>query len=367
LLTALAVALRRRAPYFLVGWLWFLGSLIPTIGIVQVGNQAYADRYSYFPQIGLNIAVCWGVAALAKKRTQALAVAAVGALVILSVVTWKQIPVWKDSLSLWENARQTTGENLVVLSSLGDALAEKKEPRDQAKAEQYYRKAIELVPNGFQAHMGLGGLLHRQGRLAEAAKELGETCRLQPGIPFVRAEYGIVLYGLRRLDEAEREQESAIQIEPKLPEPHRNLGQIALAKGDVDRAVHEYREALRLSNGSFDAHLGLGVALTRQGALDEGLGHLQAAVNIDRRSEQAYFQLGQALKAKRDWAGAATSFERALQLQPNMARDWYGLSDARRQQGRTVEADRCLARAQQLDPNLTNPPGRPGPGDTPAQ
>jgi tetratricopeptide (TPR) repeat protein len=365
-LSAIAVALRQRAPYFMVGWLWFLGSLVPTIGLVQVGNQAYADRYSYFPQIGLLLIICWGAADLVGKRTPALALIAAGtAAVALAAVTWKQIPVWNDSFSLWEHARLTTGENHVVLIGLGDALAEKHDERALEKAEEYYRKAIQLVPKAYQAHFGLGGLLYRQRKLKEAAEELGETCRLQSALPFARSEYGLVLFALGRVDEAEREQEAAIELAPDLPEPHLCLGQIALEKKQGARAIHEYRQALRLSKGSFDAHLGLGVALKSQGALDEALQHLQAAINLEPRSEQAYFRLGQALEAKRDAEGAATCYERAVQLQPAMARDWYALSNVRRQQGRTQEADQCLSRARQLDPALAKPASKAGPGNPP--
>jgi tetratricopeptide (TPR) repeat protein len=328
IVTAAAIRLRQRAPYLLAGWLWYVGTLVPVIGVVQNGEQSYADRFSYFPQVGILIAVCWGVADMARAWPRPAVAATALTALLLSGVTRQQLPVWKDSETLWRHDLRTVGDNP-------------------------------------QAHLALGGALYRQGKLEEAAKELVKTRRLQPSVPRVRAEYGLVLYALGRLDEAEREQEAAIDVAPKLPEPHRNLGQIALKKGQVDRAVHEYREALRLSNGSFDAHLGLGVALKLQGALDEAMQHLQAAINLEPRSEQAYFQLGQALEAKRDAEGAATCYERAVQLQPAMARDWYALSNVRRQQGRTQDADQCLARARQLDPALAKPASKPGPGNPP--
>ena len=160
-LTVAAVMLRRRAPYFAVGWLWYLGTLVPVIGFVQVGGQAYADRYSYFPQIGLLIAITWGAADLAGKRARAPALAFAGAAaVVLAAVTWGQIAVWNDSITLWEHARRITGENAVVLTNLAEAvLAEKQDQTSQRKAERYLREAILIVPEAFQAHQSLGGLV----------------------------------------------------------------------------------------------------------------------------------------------------------------------------------------------------------------
>jgi tetratricopeptide (TPR) repeat protein len=176
-LTVVAVALRRRAPYVLVGWLWFLGCLVPVIGLIQVSTQAYADRYAYFPQIGVLLALCWGVADLAVHR-QRLAVALCGAAALtLVVLTWNQLRSWKDSVALWSQAVRVTGPNDRALVSLGTAYEEQGQA---AAAVRCYRDALQCDPNSTLAHFNLGAMAARQGRLTEAAYEFGEACRINP-------------------------------------------------------------------------------------------------------------------------------------------------------------------------------------------
>jgi tetratricopeptide (TPR) repeat protein len=355
--TVVALLLRRRAPYILVGWLWFLGTLVPTIGIIQVGGQAYADRYTYFPQIGLLLVICWGAADLAGQRAKRLALAAAAvAAGVLAVQTWQIVPAWKDSIALWENARRVTENSSVVLACLGDAYGEQSDQPNLMNAAKIYRKSIAVDGNLFQSHAGLAGVLSRLGDFKHAADEYKIACDLQPLFPIVHSEYGVALYALRKLPEARAEQETAIRLMPDYPIAHRNLGQVALAQQDFELAAKEYTEALQFGVASFDVHLGLGIALYKTGEHGESLRHLKAAVELDPTSDLALFHLGQVHEARNELEEALACYDRAVQVQPRQPRNLYGKSNALRKLGREGEASRWQAMARQLDEAMGRPP-----------
>ena len=143
-LTYGAIRLRTRAPYLLAGWLWYLGTLVPVIGIIQVGSQAYADRYSYFPQIGLLLALCWGVADVAGAYARWMLGAAAVVAMALAVTTREQVGVWQDSVKLWKHALEVTFSTATGEMNLGTALEERK---DLAGAAACFRRAIAYEPN----------------------------------------------------------------------------------------------------------------------------------------------------------------------------------------------------------------------------
>jgi len=155
-LTALAVWKARRAPWLLVGWLWFLGTLVPVIGLVQVGRQAMADRYTYIPSIGLFMAIVWGIAGLARERRMILAVASAAVIALLAVGTWTQTGYWRDSVTLYRHALAVTRGNYVAHVGLAKALVAK---RDWEGAEEQYRAALALRPGLIEARAGLEAVL----------------------------------------------------------------------------------------------------------------------------------------------------------------------------------------------------------------
>jgi tetratricopeptide (TPR) repeat protein len=314
-MSAGAFALRRRAPYLLTGWLWYLGTLVPVIGLVQVGAQAYADRYTYFPQIGILVALCWAVADIAGRYRRSAVVAAGVAAAALAMVTFQSLPVWTDSVTLWQNARQTTGDNALTLVNLGSALEERGEA---AAAEADYRAAIHIEPDYVPARRCFGELLYRQRRYPEAAEQLEEACRLAPGFALVRTRLGSTYYWLDRLDEAEREHEAALEAEPNYAEAYSNLAAVKMKRRDLDGAVAMYRKAIELAQRSADAHCGLGVALLRMNKPEEGIAELDLATRLDAKSAKAWYNLGQALAARGDKQGAAGCLDRARRLDPRM-------------------------------------------------
>jgi tetratricopeptide (TPR) repeat protein len=340
--TAGAVVLRRRAPYLLAGWLWYLGTLVPVIGIVQVGAQAYADRYTYFPQVGLLVALSWGVADLAGKRSREALIAAAAVTAVLAFLTHKQVEVWHDSAVLWEHALRVTDPNPTAHLSLGAAL----ERRGQvAEAEEHYRAALELDPTSVLGLASLGGLLATRGNLEEAGRLLDEACRRAPWLAQAHTYRGNVYFRQGKLDDAAREHEEATRLDPELGGAYFNLAGVEVARQHYDEAVKDYREALRLWPDFASAHAGLGAVLLRQGRYEEALPHLRSAVAADPRSADNRMLLGNALEAGRDPEAAAGEYDRATRINPGLAAAWFRLGMVRARQGRAADAEFALSKA----------------------
>jgi tetratricopeptide (TPR) repeat protein len=376
-LTAAAVALRHRAPYLLTGWLWYLGTMVPVIGLVQVGTQSMADRYTYFPQIGVAIAVCWGVADLLSRRTGvALAVTCAAALVLGSL-TLKQQELWADPVTLWRHTVQVTGRSTTGLLSLARALEDKERGDGQALAESIalYREALELEPQSPLGHANLGGVLVRLGKpeeQQEAIDHLEKACHLAPYYAPAHGSLGYAYYQQGRNEDAIRELSLAVKQAPGLGLAHCQLGQALVTRGDLDDAIAHFREALRLLPGFTEAHKELADALLRKDAsegkgehAEEALAHLQEAVRNNPRFAEAHLLFGKVLNARAehrqrtkrpaqevqaDLAEAATHFAATVQFKPGVAEAWYLLGMAQAQFGQAEQAEQCLERAVELEP-----------------
>jgi len=238
---------RRERPYLLVGWLWYLGMLVPVIGLVQVGGQAMADRYTYLPLIGIFIAIAYGAADLIARRRMKPALVSAAALVVLAgniAATEWHLRFWKDSESLFTRALAVTGYNAVAHINLGVAL-EQQGRREAALAE--YRSALRIDPKHAQAHNNLANLLAELGQRDEALAEYGEALRLNPGAPLAHANLGTLLAELGRFDEAMDEFTEAARLAPEDPRPHYLMGKATLRRGQSAEATGHLRNALRLN------------------------------------------------------------------------------------------------------------------------
>jgi tetratricopeptide (TPR) repeat protein len=349
-----AVALRRRAPYLLAGWLWYLGTLVPVIGLVQVGSQAYADRYTYFPQIGLLVALCWGVSDLARGWRRTAVTAAAAAAALLSVATWNYLSYWKDSYALWEHARRTCGDNAFILGQIAFALDERHDPRG---AEAYYRESLRIEPAAVLPHLGLGSLLFEQGRLDEAVEELETARDIAPDFFAVRTNLGRLYQLQHRYAEAAAEHAAAIEAAPEFGAAYCDLARVEMARGNLDRALALYRDAVLLDPMSAQNRGELGAALIRHGRRDEGEDQLRLAIRLDPKSAGWHCNLGLSRLERGDSVGAADYLQTAVALDPNLARAWRGLSRVLMRLGNPVRARECLKRAEELGPDGK----RPGP------
>jgi tetratricopeptide (TPR) repeat protein len=243
----------KKYPYLIVGWLWYLGTLVPVIGLVQVGLHAMADRYTYVPLIGLFIIVAWGFADLAKRWQHGRSLfssAAALILICMIIVTGVQLRHWKDSLTLFNHAIDVTEDNYIAYNNLACIFMEKK---DYRQAYQYASKAIQINPHLPKIQYNMGIILARLGNNEKAIYHLQETLKLQPDYLDAMKKLGDVYVQHGSIEAAISQYSKALNMSPNDPEIHNNLG-IALAiGGKPDAALIHFRRALDLKPDYVDA------------------------------------------------------------------------------------------------------------------
>jgi len=283
LLACISIAVIRAAryhPYLPLGWLWYLGTLVPVIGLVQVGMQAMADRYTYVPLIGLFIVIAWGVPDLLAKWRYRRAIIATSAGIVLSaltICTWLQVQHWKSSITLFEHALQVTPKNPVAHNNLGNAL-EQKGKIDEAI--RHLSKALELKPDFAGAHNNLGNALAKQGNLDGAVAHFSRAIQLKPDFAGAHLNLGNALEQQERVDEAIFHFAKALQLKPDFAEAYYNMGNVMARQGKFNQAVSHFSKALQFKPYFAEAHNNLGTILARQGKLNEAISHFAEALRI---------------------------------------------------------------------------------------
>ena len=306
----------RSYPYLGVGWLWYLGALIPVIGLVQVGSQAMADRYTYVPLIGLFIMISWGFSDLIKKwrhRKAFLGSLSGVVLIILMILAWFQAQHWKNSITLFEHALKVTEGNYLAHNNLGMAL---KNDGRLDEAIEHFRAAINVKPNYAPAYNNLGFVLTLQGKTEEGILFYLKALEIKHGDVDVRFNLGEALVRMGRVEEAIVEYREALKLKPESSVIHNNLA-VALTKaGNYYDAVKEYREALRLQPDHAGAHNNLAMVLAYQGYLEEAIGHFREAVRIQPGYANAHYNLALALNRKGMSDEANFHFREAMRINP---------------------------------------------------
>ena len=384
-LTILCWLVRRRHPFLLVGWFWFVGSLVPVIGLVQVGRQAMADRYTYLPSIGLLLLVVWGAHELSRNwRRQALGLglAGVAAVILLATVTRQQLTYWQNSETLFRHALKVTSDNDVARVNLGVALLEEKQTNaamcqfqtalalKPACFEAYenlgniavqeggteaaisnYQAAVRFKPGYVEAHNNLGNLFALQGRTNAAIGEFQEAIRLNPD--YAEAHYNLAsLLGRNgQVDAAISQYQTVLRITPEDAETHFKLGNLLAKQGRADEAIAQFQEALRFRPDYPEAHYNLGHAFLKQGRLDEAIGQWQMVIHRWPNSAPAHFYLGTALSLKGRDSEATQQFEEVLRLNPDDAVAHDKLGIVLGDHGRLDDAIREFQAAVRLQPN----------------
>jgi tetratricopeptide (TPR) repeat protein len=277
-LTGAMLAIWRRRPYWIVGWMWYLITLIPVMGFVQVGTQALADRYMYLPLIGLSLMISWALAdAFARWRVPWAVSGAVTLTVLagLAAATWIQIGYWRDSNALWLHALKVVPDNWMAHANLGAALTNDNELQ---AAVHHEAEAVRLNPRHAIAHANLGVLLARQGDLPSATDQFQEAARLQPANTKFQMYLAQALMQTGRLTAAIRPLEAVLKLRPRQADAHHALGCIHQKQGHIEEAVEHYREALRINANLVAAHNNLGLALMQRGNLREASQHFEAVL-----------------------------------------------------------------------------------------
>jgi tetratricopeptide (TPR) repeat protein len=318
-ITAGAWRLRHRRPYLIFGWLWYLGTLVPVIGLVQVGSQEMADRYTYVPLIGIFVGLVWGLNdSLSRLTSRRVATASVATLAIVScaVVTSRQIGFWKDSVTLFSRTLALTSKNLVANINIGAAYMQQGQ---NAQALQHYLAALQIKPDNAKAQYNLGVALASLGRTDEAVKHYRIALRIDPSYSKSLQALGDTLLKSGEISEALLHYKSVLQIDPNNTAVHLVLGNTLLSTGDLEGAIEHLRAAIKIEPNNFEAQLNLASALASDGKLAQAIEGYQTALRLAPNSALAHYQFGAALLGGHREKEALQELREALRLSPESA------------------------------------------------
>ncbi len=343
----------RRRPYLLVGWLWYLGMLVPVIGLVQVGEQAMADRYTYLSQIGLCLLIAWVAADLvAHLRCPAWACGSAALLVLaaMAAAAWQQTAYWQDSEALWAHALDCNSQNYTAHYNIGCAM---QYHRRLVEAAAHFHEALKIEPRHADTHVNLGLVLADCGQPAAAIAHYDKALELDHDNAAAHNNLGSALARLGRTGEATAHLRRALEIDPDYAEAHTNLGNVLLAGGQVDDAIAEFRWALRIDPDYGPVHNNLGVVLASQGRIEEAIAEYRAALKVEPDYAAAYVNLGRTLAGLGQVDEAVACYRKALQIEPASAAAHFNLADALGRQGKFPDALLQLRAAARLAPTMS--------------
>jgi protein O-mannosyl-transferase len=309
-ISGLAIFSRRKWPYFFTGWFWYLGMLMPVIGIVQVGMQAHADRYTYLPQIGLYMAVTWGASDLVDQlhfKRYILATAGAGVIALLTSIASVQVSYWQDSERLWKHTLAIQKDNVVGHYRLGDFLIRHGQIE---KAISEFRVALSLRPDSPYVEDYLGVALLRGGRTDEAIQHLKAALRLMPDHPTARFNLGNALFQQGDLNGAISQYRDALAqkpnqiitglVEPNYAAAHYDLGNCYVQSGNLELAIKEYEAALRFLPQNPQMHNNLGFALSQAGKTREAIAQWEEALRLQSTNIEVMGNLAWVLSTSPD-------------------------------------------------------------------
>jgi protein O-mannosyl-transferase len=308
----------RSAPYLIVGWLLFLGTLVPTIGIVAVGSQSIADRYMYIPSIGLFAAAVWGVADLSarwKGRRIILAGVASVVLSVFGVLTWVQVGYWHDTVSLLKYCLDTGAESLVAHYGLSDAYQDR---WDTAGAVEQSTKAVQLAPDDPDANQRLGVALTAAGRLQDATNYIARSLKLAPNYAVAHGNMGFALVDLGDLAGAAAQFAEAVRLQPARLDAYAGMGQVLSAQGKSDDAISYYLAILKLEPAFARAYYLLGIEHLKRGELVEAISNFEQNVEYGPAKVAPHVQLAQIYSRQHETARAVSEYRAVLQLNPDV-------------------------------------------------
>ena len=350
-ISAGVAAWRRKHPCLMTGWLWYLGMLVPVIGLVQVGLQARADRYTYLPQIGIYILLAWGAAELGRSWRHSRAVLGSAAAVILAGLmagAYVQTGHWKNDISLWTHTLACTTENSVAHYNLGYALSAEGKTTD---AIEQFKQALQINPDYAEGQNNWGNALASQGKVTEAIEHYERALQINPDYAEGHNNLGLALAGQGKLDEAVQHYDRALQIKPDFADAHNNLGLALARQGKGTEAIEQYERALEIKPDFVEARVNWGLALAGQGRLDEAVDQYGRALQIKPDYAQARYELGITLAKQGKWNEAIEQYQQALQIKPDYAEAHIDLGVALSRQGKLTEAIEHFERALQIKPD----------------
>ncbi len=313
-ISVLALRASKKRPFIGVGWLWYLGTLVPVIGLIQVGMFSMADRFTYVPLIGLFIIIAWGVPDLVgladldggnkecqNKKSPVLIITACISIATLTISTWIQAHYWRSDITLFKRAIAVTSGNALACNNLGLAY-------------------------------------ERLGRVDDAIIWYSRALEIEPQYPFAHLNLGRALKAVERFDEAIEHYIAAIRFKPDFAQAHNNLALLLTCKGKIAEAIDEYRRAIAINPRYSEAHYNLAILLASIGRPDEAAAHYQEALRINPYDADVLCNLGLLLIQKGDFGNAEKHLLSAISIQPRMAEAHHGLAVILALHGKYAEA-----------------------------
>jgi tetratricopeptide (TPR) repeat protein len=385
--TVAFIILFRHRPYLLVGWFWFLGTLVPVIGIVQSGYQSMADRFTYLPCIGFFIVIAWGMADLAHSRHGKPILAGCMVLWLASflILTSIQIRYWRNSITLFRLALAVTTDNYVACTCLGQALDNADDNKD---ALRYCKEAVRLNPDYAAGQFFFGQALAKTGDATDALTHLNLATQLEPNNADFKYNLGKFLLEQGKTDEAISHFTTVLDIDPDFAEAHNALGKAFLKQGSLQKAADQLSQAVALKPADaqfhYDdgtvlldesqpaqaiaefskavwiqpnfalAHENLAVALAQEGKMDDAIVHFARVVELQPDDSEARFNLGFAYLNSHQAAKAAGQFRAELRLAPNETKAHYRLAQALRDENDFSQAIAEYRKTLELAPDFAD-------------
>ena len=340
-----------KAPFLFVGWFWYLGTLIPVIGLMQVGRQAMADRYTYLPSIGIGIMIAWAVPYLLPKEERARKIILIPimsvVLTVLTILTWQQCGNWKNSITLYNHVLKVTKNNDLAHCNLANELVKQKRV---SEAITHYLAAIEINPYYAGAHSNLGAALVAQGKNEEAITHYLAAIKIKPDQEEAHSNLGVVLAAQGRNEEAITHYLTAIKINPNYDDAYYNLANLFIKQGKIKEAIDNYLQAIKINPDHYNAHFNLASVLVREQRLEEAIDHFRQAARITP-SFAALNNLGVNLEKKLKHDEAIYYYRLALKLEPQNPGIYFNLGVALGNKGELNEAAEHFRQAINLKPD----------------
>lgn len=340
----------RRYPYVAVGWLWYLGTLVPVIGLVQVGDQAMADRYTYIPLIGLFIMIAWGVPDIIRRlpyRRVILGFISFLVIVALSILSWQRCQLWGDKVALWDDALKHNKSAFVYnIRGLGYA-----DQGQYKRAIEDFNAAVAIKPDHAEAINNRANVYVAIGQYEQALRDFNYALRLKPHYADNYYNRGILYLKINRFDLAIDDFTMAIRIEPDMADAFNNRGVTFLVKRQYEKAFADFIKTLQINQNNAQAYYNRGTIYNIHKQYGLAIEDFNKALKIKPDYAAAYFNMGLALSAQGKFAGAINSYENTLRIQPKNIDALKNQAIILKKMKRFAEANDKFKRILQVKPN----------------
>jgi protein O-mannosyl-transferase len=348
--TLIAIRKARRYPFLPVGWLWFTGTLVPVIGVVQVGGQAMADRYTYIPLIGLFIIAAWGIPALFENwryRKEALFALWVLTLPCLFVVTWTQLGFWRNSIALCDHALKVTNNNDTIHTCRGATYAKL---GNYKQAIEDYDRAIQINPEYALAYLNRGVAYSQIGNPRQAISDYDRAIQINPEYAFAYLNRGVSYSQIGNQKQAISDYNRAIEINPEDADEYYNRGIAYVKLGNQGQSIEDYDRAIQINPEYALAYLNRGVAYNQIGNPRQAILDYDRAIQINPEYALAYLNRGVAYSQIDNQRQAISDYNRAIEINPVDADEYYNRGIAYVKLGNQERAIEDYDRAIQINP-----------------